>query len=143
MRGRRPGGPESVAGLEGSQEAKERLRLVLEVVAGRCRVFEACQRLGVSAPRFHRVREAALQGALAALAARPRRTVVAAQLGALQAQVQQQELERQLAQTRAEVALILGKGVPEAAATAAGTETKKASRRRKARPVRRRSKRQQ
>ena len=124
MRGRRPGGPESVAGLDGSEQAKERLRVVLEVVAGQCRVFEACQRLGVSEPRFYQLREEALQGAVAALearpAGRPRRTTVEASVDALQTQLEQRELEVRLAQTRDEVALILGPGPTAAAAPAAG-----------------------
>ena len=129
MRGRRPGGPESVAGLDGSDEAKERLKVVLEVVAGRCRVFEACRRLGVSEPRFHQLREEALQGAVAALEARPAgrppRPAVEEPVRDLRAQMQQQELERQLAQTREEVALILGPGPTAAAAPAAGGAAKK------------------
>lgn len=145
MRGRRPGGPECVAGLDGSDEAKERLQVVLEVVAGRCRVFEACQRLGISEPRFHQLREEALQGAVAALearpAGRPRRTAVEEPVSELQAEMQQRELELRLAQTQQEVALILGKGPAEASAAEAGPEAKKAPRRRKARPVRRRSQR--
>jgi hypothetical protein len=145
MRGRRPGGPECVAGLEGSDEAKERLKVVLEVVAGRCRVFEACQRLGISEPRFHQLREEALQGAVAALearpAGRPRRTAVEEQVSQLQTQMQQRELELRLAQTQQEVALILGKDPTEASAAEAGTEAKKSPRRRKASPVRRRSQR--
>jgi len=136
-----------VTGLEGSQEAKERLRVVLEVLAGRCRVFEACQQLGISQQRFHQLREEALQGAVSALearpAGRPRRTAVEEQLGDLQAQVQQQEVEKQLAQTREEVALILGKSEPAESVGEAGTEAKKSARRRKASPVRRRAKRKQ
>jgi hypothetical protein len=143
MRGRRPGGPECVAGLDGSERARERLRLVLEVVAGRCRVGAACRRLGVSEPRFYQLRQEALQGAVAALearpAGRPRRTAVEESVDALQAQLEQRELEVRLAQTREEVALILGPGATEASA-AAGPATKKAPRRRKARPLRRRSK---
>jgi Helix-turn-helix domain len=139
-----------VAGLDGSDEAKERLKVVLEVVAGRCRVFEACQRLGVSEPRFHQLREEALQGAVAALearpAGRPRRTTVEEPVSEFQAQMQQRELELRLAQTQQEVALILGKdpteaSAAEAAAAEAGGEAKKAPRRRKASPVRRRSQR--
>jgi hypothetical protein len=145
MRGRRPGGPECVAGLDGSDEAKGRLKVVLEVVAGRCRVFEACQRLGISEPRFHQLREEALQGAVAALearpAGRPRRTAVEEPVSELPAQMQQRELELRLAQTQQEVALILGKGPTEASAAGAGPGAKKAPRRRKARPVRRRSQR--
>jgi hypothetical protein len=133
-----------VAGLDGSEQARERLRVVLEVVAGQCRVFEACRRLGVSEPRFSQLRAEALQGALAALearpAGRPRRPAVEESVDALQTQLEQRELEVRLAQTREEVALILGPPPTAASATAADGAAKKPSRRRQGRPLRRRSK---
>ena len=49
MRGRQPAGPEGALKLEGSEVGRERLRVLLEVAARRCRVGEACRRLGVSA----------------------------------------------------------------------------------------------
>src|SRR5262249_6175364 len=45
MRGRFPAGPSYVDKLEGSAAAKERLKVVLETLAGQCRVQEACARL--------------------------------------------------------------------------------------------------
>jgi hypothetical protein len=71
MRGRRPAGPEIVEQLQGSAQARLRLRVVLETLAGRLRVQEACQQLGVGTVRFHALRQAVLAAALAALEPRP------------------------------------------------------------------------
>ena len=56
MRGRTPAGPEYVDRLAGSEAAKERLKVVLETLAGACRVSAACARLGVCEQRFHQLR---------------------------------------------------------------------------------------
>lgn len=68
---RRPGGPEQVERLAASPEAKKRLRVVLETVAGTRSVAEACEELGIGTARFHELREEALAGALASLEPRP------------------------------------------------------------------------
>ena len=64
MRGRRPSGPEYVNNLIGTDTAKERLKFILETLAGTCRVQEACARFGISEPRFHQLRTQILQAAL-------------------------------------------------------------------------------
>lgn len=113
MRGRHPAGPEYVHKLDGSQQAKERLHTILEVVSGDCRVLEACRRLEVSEPRFHQLRIEALQAALANLEARPagrpcRADLEATErLRALEEEVQALRIELHAAQTRAELALTL------------------------------------
>ena len=56
MRGRLPSGPEYVEQLEGSASAKERVKVVLQTMAGTCRVLEACERLQISEPRFEQFR---------------------------------------------------------------------------------------
>src|SRR6185369_4650294 len=71
MRGRYPSGPEFVDKLHGSALAKERLRALLETVAGTCRVLEACDRLAISEPRFDHIRIEGLQGALTAREPQP------------------------------------------------------------------------
>src|SRR5262249_13931830 len=71
MRGRHPAGPEYVDQLDGSTLARERLKVVLQTLAGQCRVAEACERLGICEQRFHQIREEALRAAVAALEPRP------------------------------------------------------------------------
>ena len=64
-------GPEFVEHLRGSVAAKQRLKIVLETVAGLCRVGEACARLGLSEQRFDQIRVEALQAGVERLEARP------------------------------------------------------------------------
>jgi hypothetical protein len=71
MRGRHPAGPEYVEHLQGSPQAKERLRLILETMAGRRRVQEVCQLLQISEQRFDQLRGQLLQAALASLEGKP------------------------------------------------------------------------
>jgi transposase-like protein len=111
MRGRIPSGPEAVDQLEGSAKAKERLRLILETLAGRMRVQEACQRLDISAQRFRQLRQALLEGALASLedrpAGRPRQPAEPEETAALRQQVAELQCELRAAQVREEIALAL------------------------------------
>lgn len=64
---RRPDGPERIEKLEGSEEAKQRGRVILEVIAGRLGVEEACQRLDIRTTRFEELREQALSAMVEAL----------------------------------------------------------------------------
>ena len=120
MRGRYPSGPEAVERLDGSDEAKRRLRVLLEVVSGRCRIKDACARLGIKDTRLEQLRRRALLGALAALEPRPggrprrRSKVTAAQVEELTARVRELGLELRVAQARAEVAQICGGTAPTA-----------------------------
>jgi hypothetical protein len=113
-----PSGPEYVEHLAGSASAKARLRVVLETLAGKCRVVEACARLGRSEPRFHQLRAELLQAALERLEPRPSGRPPAARPPAaeveLQTRVAELEVELQAAQVREELALILpGVGAAE------------------------------
>jgi len=113
MRGRYPSGPEFVDKLDGSASAKERLKVLLETVAGSCRVGQACERLGLSEPRFDQIRIQALQAALAALepqpaGRRPRQALPDAdEVQGLRDRVAQLEAELQAALVRAEIAVAL------------------------------------
>jgi transposase InsO family protein len=115
MRGRRPAGPEYVDHLQGSPTAKERLKVVLETLAGTCRVEEACARLGICPQRFHQVREEALTAALAGLEpgvpGRPAQVVTpeAERVRALEAELAAKDVEIKAAQARAEIATTLPK----------------------------------
>jgi hypothetical protein len=135
MRGRRPSGPEYVDHLEGSATAKERLKVILETMTGRCRVQEACLRLSISEPRFHQLRTQCVEASLAGLEpqrpGRKPRTPSAAeeQVRLLQQQLAELEDELRHARAREEIALTLPRLVkdpdtrPAAAPPAAAVET--------------------
>jgi hypothetical protein len=119
MRGRLPSGPEYVDQLAGSDQAKERLKTVLETLAGTCRVQEACRRLSISEPRFHQLRQQVLEAGLAELEprakGRPAKIVSPAEeeLVKLQEQLTAKEVELRAAQVREEIALVLPQVVQE------------------------------
>src|SRR5262245_55964039 len=71
MPGRKPLGPQLAQHLDGSIEAKERLEVILETLAGRMKVADACARLGIGEAMFHRLRTEVLQAGLARLEPRP------------------------------------------------------------------------
>ena len=79
-RGRPPRGSAHVDSLDGPDELKQRLRVLLDTLSGTCTIDEACCKLGVSAARLHEMRHQALAGALEALtpgrAGRPARDPV-------------------------------------------------------------------
>ena len=68
--GRPPKGVDLVAGLEGSEEAKKRLRAALETLGGEKSIEEVCEELGVKPSLVHQLRARALQEALEELEAR-------------------------------------------------------------------------
>jgi hypothetical protein len=70
-RGRHPSGPGLVEGLECPEEAKRRLKVILETVAGTRPIAEACAELGLSEAAFHNLRKQALVCAAEGLAPRP------------------------------------------------------------------------
>lgn len=113
MRGRYPSGPEFVDKLTGDEVAKERLRVVLETLAGTCRVGEACEKLQLSEQRFDQLRIEALAGALAALEPKPlgRKPTIATpaerEAEQLRARVAKLEAQLRVAAVRTEVAAIL------------------------------------
>jgi hypothetical protein len=93
--------------------------VVLETLAGTCRVQEACQRLGVSEPRFHQLRSQVLEAALARLeprpAGRPPQPPAPEQqhLQELAARAVAEDLAVRTAQAREEIALTLPRVVHE------------------------------
>jgi transposase-like protein len=113
MRGRRPVGPEYADQLPGSAIAKLRAKVILETIAGKVRLKEACRRLGISEQRFHQLREDMLTAGVNALesghAGRPPRTRTPAeeQVVALEQQLQDQEIELRAAKAREEIALVM------------------------------------
>jgi len=112
-RGRPPLGAAHAQRVEGSQEAKDRLELILKTIGGELTVAEACDRLGVSEAHFHRLRERALVGAAEALEARPAGRPPTAEpledprVAELREQVSELELELRASQVREELALVM------------------------------------
>jgi len=137
MRGRRPAGPEIVEQLHGSAQARQRLRVVLETLAGRLRLQDACQQLGIGPVRFHTLRQAVLEAALAALEPRPvGRPPRDDDAAALAGPVEDMAAALEASRLREEVALIL---TPRHAPAEAGPGKKKRTRSRPDRPRKRRT----
>jgi len=139
MRGRYPSGPEYVEQLEGSAQAKHRLRVVLETMTGKYRVQEACQLLDICEQRFHQLRAELLQAALEQLEAkppgRPRSQPVPVEAEAVRDRLADMELELRVAQVREEIALALPHVAVQSAREQAGAQKKRpAPRKRRARP---------
>jgi len=111
MAGRYAAGPEYVDQLEGSAEAKQRARVILQTLQGDLRVQEACRVLGVCEQRFHQLREEMLQAAVARMearpAGRPRRAAEPAEVQALKELLVARELELRVARLREEIALAM------------------------------------
>jgi ABC-type uncharacterized transport system permease subunit len=121
MRGRTPVGPELAEQLEGSALACQRMRVILETLAGARRVKHACEALGICQQRFETLRTTAIQAGIEALelkpAGRPVKIISEAETQIAQLHKRVAELEAELAVTliRAELASTL----PRLAATVA------------------------
>lgn len=70
--GRPPKKSDLVDSLDAGNMERERLRIILQTLSGEVSVVEACELLDVSETRFHDLRTQALEGALSALAPKPR-----------------------------------------------------------------------
>ena len=99
--------------MNGSEEAKHRLRLVLETLSGLRSLKEACEELGISEARFHQLRDGALQGALSAvepkLAGRPpdQLAQVDPHMAALEEEVKELRIDLRASQVREEIAALM------------------------------------
>lgn len=69
--GRKPAGPKLVETLEGSQYAKERLRVILQTLSGESTIEEACSELEISRSRFFDLRQTLLTEMVDRLEPRP------------------------------------------------------------------------
>lgn len=111
--GRPPKGVEHVSGLEGPEETKRRLRVILETLSGERTVAQACAELEIGEARFHTLRQQALQGALEGLrpgrAGRPRKEepVAPGRVEELEQEVRDLEVDLQAARVRTELALAM------------------------------------
>jgi hypothetical protein len=111
--GRKPMGSALVQRLEGSERAKLRLQVILDTLAGRLKIEEACQRLGIGEAMFHRVRTEVLEAALERLEPRPlgrpprQPTADDAELAQQAERIGELEAELHLAEVRQELAQVL------------------------------------
>ena len=112
-RGRPAQGPKLVENLQGSQEAKKRLRVVLETVAGERDVVSASSKVGMGRTAFFEIRNRALQASLEDLepkrAGRPPREVTAEQVEIERLKEENEKLrtDLEIAQVREEIMLAM------------------------------------
>jgi len=112
-RGRPPKGSGLVDGLEGSEHARERLRLILGAMTGEVSVNEACRHLGIGPARFHELRNDMLQAGLSRLepgqAGRPpkRTEAESAELEALKKENLELKVDLQASRLREEIAIAM------------------------------------
>jgi hypothetical protein len=98
--------------LEGPEELKRRLKVLLATLDGSNSVPEACEELQVSESRLHELRKEALEGALQALQPKPsgrpsKPEAATPRERELQAQVAALEEDLQAAYVRTELALAM------------------------------------
>lgn len=138
-RGRPRQGSELVDGIECSEIAKARTRVILAALLGECSVREACTRLGISAAGFYKLRAKALEGLARGLEPRPagRRPHVITEEEVHNQVLEQeiQDLQRDLhaAHIREEIALMmphLVKGEPDQDKKKGAVKNRKKRRRR-------------
>ncbi len=107
-------GPDLVDELGGTEEARTRLKTILEQINGEVTVEQACAELDVARSTYFELRQRALSAALIGLSPKPRgrpatRAETAAQdreLAALKEQYEREFTELQMANLRQELRLI-------------------------------------
>jgi transposase-like protein len=109
---RPPEGVGHVDRLEGPEDLKRRLRVLLDTLSGRVSVAQACEELGVSESRLHELRREALEGALGALMPKPAGRPATGQTTTarekeLEGRIQELEVDLQAALVRTELALAM------------------------------------
>ena len=109
---RPPEGVGHVDRLDGPEDLKRRLRVLLETILGSVSVAQACEELGVSESRLHELRRQALVGALGALMPKPAGRPAAAETTTgrekdLEARIEELEVDLQAALVRTELALAI------------------------------------
>lgn len=106
-------GPALADKVDGSGQAKVRLKVILQTIAGEMSVADACRQLGLSEARFHELRQQWMQDACAALepkpVGRPKEMTVEAELELLRLHRENKNLERHLraAQIREELGIAM------------------------------------
>jgi hypothetical protein len=99
--------------MDGSEQAKMRLKVILEVIAEKRTVKSACEELGISEARYHELEWTALQGAVDSLEPKPAGRPPAAasppdpKLVALEEEVKELRVGLRAAQIREEIAVVM------------------------------------
>jgi hypothetical protein len=107
--GRPPSGSKLVEDLDGSEHAKRRLVAIIETLAGKLSIDEACTSVDVRPSEFHKLRARLLQEALQSLeprpAGRPPKVVTEgdARAAALEREVQNLKMELRAMRVREEL----------------------------------------
>jgi hypothetical protein len=111
---RPPAGLKHVERLEGPDELKRRLRVILATIREEMTIAEACTELGIGEARFHVLRKQALQGALAGLIPgergrppKPPPRIDPAHVAELEAELDELRFELEAARIREELALMM------------------------------------
>ena len=113
--GRPPKGPELVDELEGSDQAKRKLRIILETISDEKTIPQACAELGIQRSRFHAMRKMFLLDAVNSLEPRNRGrppapahvTSEQAHIHLLEKRVEALSFEVRAAQIREELAVVM------------------------------------
>ena len=112
-RGRPPKGPELADNVEASEQARRRLKVILQTIAGELSIPEACAQLDIGEARFHELRTEWLQFAVKGLEpkplGRPAQTTPEQQdeIARLRRQKADLELYLQAARVREQIALTM------------------------------------
>ena len=112
-KGRPSLGPSLADKVEGSDQAKARLKLILQTIAGEISVADARKQLGLSEARFHELRQQWMQDACAALepkpAGRPKETTIEEEVELLRLHRENKNLTLQLraAQIREQIGVAM------------------------------------
>ena len=101
-----------VESLEGEASTKAQLGAVLDVLAEKKTVADACAELGVSEATFHRLKEKALAGALEALVPKaagrpPKPEETPSDVKELQRKLRETRIELEASRIREEIALVM------------------------------------
>jgi hypothetical protein len=112
-RGRPPKGVHHVDSTAASEQAKQRLKLLLQTLSGELSVEQACAQLQIGTARFHELRDAWLQAAVTALEPKPKGRPPAPppqepdEFEQLRARNKRLELELRAAQIREQIAALM------------------------------------
>ena len=112
-RGRPPKGVNHVDSIEASEQAKQRLKVLLQTISGELTVEQACAQLQIGEARFYELRDEWLQAAVSALEPKPKGRPPAPppqepdELEQLRARNKRLELELRAAQIREQIAAMM------------------------------------